>query len=116
MEKTIACIDVGTTKVCTLVGEINELGVLRIIGVGISPSQGLRKGIVVNATEAADAIAASVERAERIPQRKDRVHGTILGHVNLLIVSPVAAVRIGEQIGADCTVIQGRVEDRPVIR
>lgn len=66
MQKTIASIDVGTTKVCTLVGEINELGVLRIIGVGVAPSRGLRKGIVVNASEAADAIAASVERAERI--------------------------------------------------
>ncbi len=66
MQKTIASIDVGTTKVCTLVGEINELGVLRIIGVGVAPSRGLRKGIVVNAGEAADAIAASVERAERI--------------------------------------------------
>jgi cell division protein FtsA len=66
VEKTIASIDVGTTKICTLVGEINELGVLRIVGVGVSPSRGLRKGIVVNATEAADAIVASVERAERI--------------------------------------------------
>ncbi len=66
MEKTIASIDIGTTKVCTLVGEISELGVLRIIGVGIAPSRGLRKGVVVNATEAAEAIAASVERAERI--------------------------------------------------
>ncbi len=66
MEKTIASIDIGTTKVCTLVAQINELGILRIIGVGVSPSRGLRKGIVVNATEAADAIAVSVERAERI--------------------------------------------------
>ena len=66
MEKTVASIDVGTTKVCTLVGEVNELGVLRIVGVGVSPSRGLRKGVVVNATEAADAIVASVDRAERI--------------------------------------------------
>jgi cell division protein FtsA len=66
VEKTIASIDVGTTKVCTLVGEVNELGVLRIVGVGVSPSRGLRKGVVVNANEAADAIIASVERAERI--------------------------------------------------
>lgn len=63
---TIASIDVGTTKVCTLVGESSELGELRIVGVGVSPSRGLRKGIVVNATEAAEAIVASVERAERI--------------------------------------------------
>jgi cell division protein FtsA len=66
VEKTIASIDVGTTKVCTLVGEVNELGVLRIVGVGVNPSRGLRKGVVVNATEAADAIVASVDRAERI--------------------------------------------------
>jgi cell division protein FtsA len=66
VERTIASIDVGTTKVCTLVGEVNELGVLRIVGVGVSPSKGLRKGVVVNATEAADAIVASVDRAERI--------------------------------------------------
>ena len=63
---TIASIDVGTTKVCTLVGETSESGELRIVGVGVSPSRGLRKGIVVNATEAAEAIVASVERAERI--------------------------------------------------
>jgi cell division protein FtsA len=66
VERSIASIDVGTTKVCTLVGEVNELGVSRIVGVGISPSRGLRKGVVVNAAEAADAIVASVERAERI--------------------------------------------------
>jgi cell division protein FtsA len=63
---TFAAIDVGTTKVCTLLGETNDLGDLRIVGVGVSPSRGLRKGIVVNANEAAEAIVASVERAERI--------------------------------------------------
>jgi len=66
VDETIASIDVGTTKVCTLVGETSELGGMRIVGVGVSPSRGLRKGIVVNATEAAEAIVASVERAERI--------------------------------------------------
>ncbi|MBN1640567.1 MAG: cell division protein FtsA [Anaerolineae bacterium] len=66
MERSIASIDVGTTKICTLVGEVSELGVLRIVGVGVSPSRGLRKGVVVNATEAADAIVSSVDRAERI--------------------------------------------------
>lgn len=61
-----AAIDVGTTKVCTLVGETSQLGGTRIVGVGVSPSRGLRKGVVVNASEAAEAIVASVERAERI--------------------------------------------------
>jgi cell division protein FtsA len=64
--KTIVGIDVGTTKICTLVGEANDDGLLRIIGVGVSPSRGLRKGVVVNVHEATEAISASVRKAERI--------------------------------------------------
>jgi len=59
-------IDVGTTKICTLVAETYEDGQLRIIGVGVAPSRGLRKGVVVNVHEATEAIAASVQKAERI--------------------------------------------------
>ncbi|MGD9144181.1 MAG: cell division protein FtsA [Anaerolineae bacterium] len=64
--RTIVSIDVGTTKVCTLVGEVYEDGQLRIIGVGVAPSRGLRKGVVVNVHEATEAITASVRKAERI--------------------------------------------------
>jgi cell division protein FtsA len=62
---TFAAIDVGTTKVCTIVGEVASTGDLRILGVGISPSEGLSKGMVDNIREATDAIRASVEKAER---------------------------------------------------
>jgi cell division protein FtsA len=48
------------------VGEIYEDGQLRIIGVGVAPSRGLRKGVVVNVQEATEAITASVRKAERI--------------------------------------------------
>jgi cell division protein FtsA len=64
--RTIVGIDVGTTKVCTLVGEVYEDDQLRIIGVGVAPSRGLRKGVVVNVHEATEAISASVRKAERI--------------------------------------------------
>jgi cell division protein FtsA len=64
--RTIVGIDVGTTKICTLVGEVYEDGQLRIIGVGVAPSRGLRKGVVVNVHEATEAITASVRKAERI--------------------------------------------------
>ena len=64
--RTIVSIDVGTTKICTLVGEADEDGQLRIIGVGVAPSRGLRKGVVVNVHEATEAITASVRKAERI--------------------------------------------------
>jgi cell division protein FtsA len=58
-------IDVGTTKICTLVAQETEDGGLQIIGVGIEPSRGLRKGVVVNVEDAARAIAASIEKAQR---------------------------------------------------
>ncbi len=64
MEEIIVGIDVGTTKVCTLVGRVEDDGVLRIMGVGIEPSQGLHKGVIVDLDAAANAISRSVERAE----------------------------------------------------
>ncbi len=66
MSEPIVGIDVGTTKVCTLIAEQNEdSGRLRIIGVGVAPSRGLRKGVIVNVEEATAAIKESKERAER---------------------------------------------------
>jgi cell division protein FtsA len=62
---TFAAIDLGTTKVCTLVGEVASTGDLRILGVGIAPSAGLGKGMVENIREATEAIKASVDKAER---------------------------------------------------
>jgi cell division protein FtsA len=62
---TFAAIDVGTTKVCTIVGEVAGTGETRILGVGVAPSAGLSKGMVDNIREATEAIRASVEKAER---------------------------------------------------
>src|SRR5688572_32570579 len=62
---TFAAIDVGTTKVATIVGEVAGTGETRILGVGSTPSAGLTKGMVDNIREATDAIRASVEKAER---------------------------------------------------
>ena len=62
---TYAAIDVGTTKVCTVVGEVTPAQELRILGVGIGPSAGLSKGMVDNIQAAIEAISSSVERAER---------------------------------------------------
>jgi cell division ATPase FtsA len=46
-ENVVVGLDIGTTKTCMIVGEIKELG-LDIIGIGSHPSEGLRKGVVVN--------------------------------------------------------------------
>jgi cell division protein FtsA len=57
--------DVGTTKVCALVGHLNEEGQVRVIGVGIAPSQGMRKGGVVSLEGVARAVEAAKDKAER---------------------------------------------------
>src|SRR5690348_12105653 len=66
MAKTIAGVDVGTTKVCTVIGELGHAGHLRILGVGVAPSQGLKKGIVVNIDQAVESISNSVEKCQKI--------------------------------------------------
>ncbi len=65
MEEIVVGIDVGTTKVCTLVGRIEGAGELKILGVGIEPSNGIKKGIIVDLEAASRAIIRSVERAEQ---------------------------------------------------
>ncbi|HKY85087.1 MAG TPA: cell division protein FtsA [Anaerolineales bacterium] len=58
-------VDVGTTKVCALVGQLDEESRLRIIGVGIVPSLGMRKGGVVNLEGVARAVESAKDKAER---------------------------------------------------
>ncbi len=62
----LAAIDVGTTKVCTIMADTGGTAGLRILGVGITPSQGLHKGMVVNVNEAKESIRKSVHRAEQV--------------------------------------------------
>ena len=64
-DRSFAAIDVGTTKVCTIVAEVTPQAELRILGVGIGPSAGFSRGMVDNIPAAIEAIASSVERAER---------------------------------------------------
>src|SRR5512143_2062648 len=65
MDEIVVGIDVGTTKVCTLVGRVEDEKSIRILGVGIEPSEGIRKGIIVDLGAASQAIARSVEKAEQ---------------------------------------------------
>ena len=64
-DNTVAAIDVGSSKICTLVAEVTPDADLRVLGVGITPAQGVKKGMVDNIQEATDAIANSIEKAER---------------------------------------------------
>jgi len=61
----LTAIDVGTTKVCTTIAEVNNGGVIRVAGVGVTPSMGLHKGLVVNISDARESIRESVRKAEQ---------------------------------------------------
>ena len=65
-EAVLVGIDVGTTKVTALIGEIGRDGGLTIIGKGTVPTTGLKKGVVVNIEQTVQSIAGAVEQAERL--------------------------------------------------
>ena len=57
-------LDIGTTKICAMVGCQGEAGEVEIMGVGVTPSKGLRKGVVVNLESTIDSIERAIEKAE----------------------------------------------------
>jgi len=66
----IGAIDVGTTKVCTIMADVHDNEGLRVLGVGITPSHGLHKGLVININEAKESVKQSVRMAEQMAGRK----------------------------------------------
>lgn len=64
-DSIVVGIDIGTTKVCTLIARIEGDHSLRILGVGIEPSQGIRKGTIVDLASASQSIARSIDKAQR---------------------------------------------------
>lgn len=59
----IVGLDIGTTKICAIVGQITETGI-DIVGVGTRPSHGLRKGAVINIESTVEGIQRAIEEAE----------------------------------------------------
>jgi cell division protein FtsA len=66
VEGVLVGIDVGTSKVCALIGEVSRDGKVTVIGHGTVPSSGLKRGAVVNIDQTVRSIADAVERAERL--------------------------------------------------
>ncbi len=63
-ENYIVALDIGTSKVCVLVGEVSDRGQLEIIGKGTSPMKGTRRGNIINLDQAIDAVKKAVDEAE----------------------------------------------------
>jgi cell division protein FtsA len=66
VEGVLVGIDIGTSKVCALIGEVSRDGKVTVIGHGTVPSSGLKKGAVVNIDQTVRSIADAVEKAERL--------------------------------------------------
>jgi cell division protein FtsA len=64
MEELIVGLDIGTSKICAVVGEVRPDGMVDIIGMGSHPSIGLRKGMVINIENTVNSIKEAVEEAE----------------------------------------------------
>ena len=60
----IVGLDIGTSKVVAIVGEINESNQIEVVGIGMHPSRGLKKGVVVNIESTVHSIQKAIEEAE----------------------------------------------------
>ena len=63
-EKYIVALDIGTSKVCVLVGEVTDRAQLEIIGRGTAPMKGTRRGNIINLDQAIDAVKKAIDEAE----------------------------------------------------
>jgi cell division protein FtsA len=94
-ENIVVGLDVGTTKICAIIGELNADGMVDVIGVGSSPSRGLRRGVVVNIDHTVSAIRKAVEDAELMAGcRVESVYAGISGgHIKGINSHGVIAIK-----------------------
>ena len=91
----IVGLDIGTSKVVAIVGELNAEGEVEIIGIGSHPSRGLKKGVVVNIESTVQSIHRAVEEAELMAGCQiHSVYAGIAGsHVRSLNSHGIVAIR-----------------------
>ena len=94
----IVGLDIGTTKICAVVGELSESGLVDVVGIGTSVSTGLRKGVVVNIEQTVQSIRKAVEDAELMAGCE--IHSVYVGiagsHIMGINSHGVIAVKGGE--------------------
>jgi cell division protein FtsA len=102
-KNVIVGLDIGTSKVVALVGEITADGSIEVIGLGSQPSRGLKKGVVVNIESTVQSIQRAVEEAELMADCEiNAVYAGIAGsHVRSLNSHGVVAIRDREVTHGD---------------
>ena len=99
----IVGLDIGTSKVVAIVGEITDSDKIEIIGIGSHPSKGLKKGVVVNIESTVQSIQRAVEEAELMAGCEiHAVYAGIAGsHIRSLNSHGIVAIRDSEIVASD---------------
>lgn len=99
----IVGLDIGTTKVVALVGEVSAEGQVEVIGVGTAPSRGLKKGIVVNIDATVQSIQKAIEEAEFMAgcEITSTYTGIAGSHIKSINSNGIVAIRNREITQAD---------------
>ena len=103
-DNIVVGLDLGTTKICAVIGEVQSDGLINIVGVGMVPSKGLRKGVVVNIENTIASVKAAVSEAERMAgvQVGSVFAGIAGGHIKVFNCHGVIAVsRKDKEIGRE---------------
>lgn len=98
-DKVICGIDVGSSKIATLIASVEESGKINLIGVSSTPSKGVRKNQVVDIEEAVGAITESVEAAERMAGYSISQAFVSLGGPQIESINQHAVVAVSEPEG-----------------
>ena len=103
MKNCIVGIDIGTSKIICIVGEVNEAGQLNIIGLGKHPSTGLKRGVVVNIDATVTSIQKAVEQAEEMAGiQVSEVYAGIAGsHIRSFNSHGIVAISASEVVQGD---------------
>lgn len=102
-EKLIVGLDIGTSKVLAIVGEMCPTGEIEIMGVGHHPSRGIKKGVVVNIESTVQSIQRAIEEAELMAGCQiHSVYAGIAGsHINSFNSHGIVAIKDKEVAGGD---------------
>lgn len=96
-------LDIGTSKVSAIVGEVNDTGQLEIVGIGLHPARGLKRGVVVNIESTVQSIQRAVEEAELMADCQ--IHSVFAGiagsHIRSMNSHGIVAIKDREVSAGD---------------
>lgn len=115
-EKIVSAIDVGTTKICVLIAQQLDGESIDILGIGKAPSDGLRKGVVVDIGKTIHSIKAAIQEAELMAgiQIESAGVGIAGGHIESVNSHGVVPVKQGEIRATDVANVLAAAQAIPI--